>query len=114
VLASDPGIVALNLPTHAKAGFSVFSLGFARVAVRARHRMAKVPLDLDGLRITLVMRWITEEKGKRPKCKVASSLAYSAAWSEPARSPTAPGARRTALTARHCSDSVPGSDARCS
>jgi hypothetical protein len=51
-LAGDPGIVALYLTARAKTGLAVSSLGVARAAIRARHRMAKVPLDLDDPRVT--------------------------------------------------------------
>jgi hypothetical protein len=68
-LGGDPGIVALYLTARAQDGLSVSSLGVARAAIRARHRMAQVPLDLDDPRVTLVMRGITNAKGKTPQTK---------------------------------------------
>jgi integrase len=73
-LAGDPGIMALYPTARAKDGLSVSSLGVARAAIRARHHMAKVPLDLDDPRISLVMRGITNTKGKRPKRKAAPAV----------------------------------------
>ena len=101
-LAGDPGIVALYLTARANDGLSVSSLGVARAAIRARHRMAKVPLDLDDPRITLVMRGITNAKGKRPQRQAAPAVpALLRRMLDACRFPDSPKAAAAALTARH-------------
>jgi hypothetical protein len=101
-LAGDPGIVALYLTARAKAGLAVSSLGVARAAIRARHKMAKVPLDLDDPRITLVMRGITNAKGKRPKRKAAPAVpALLRRMLAACPFPNSPDGSAEALAARH-------------
>jgi len=101
-LAGDPGIVALYLTARAKDGLAVSSLGVARAAIRARHRMAKVPLDLDDPRITLVMRGVTNTKGKRPKRKAAPAVpALLRRMIAACPFPESPAASADALAARH-------------
>jgi integrase len=101
-LAGDPGIVALYLTARAKDGLSVSSLGVARAAIRARHRMAKVPLDLDDPRVTLVMRGITNTKGKRPKRQAAPAVpALLRRMLEACPFPQSPTGSADALAARH-------------
>jgi integrase len=78
------------------------NLGVARAAIRARHRIAKVPLDLDDPRVTLVMRGITNEKGKRPKRKAAPAVpALLRRMLDACRFPGSPGGAAAALAARH-------------
>jgi integrase len=101
-LAGDPGIVALYLTARAKDGLSVSSLGVARAAIRARHRMAKVPLDLDDPRVTLVMRGITNAKGKRPQRQAAPAVpALLRRMLDACPFPDSPEASAAALAARH-------------
>ena len=101
-LAGDPGIVALYLTARAKAGLAVSSLGVARAAIRARHKMTKVPLDFDDPRITLVMRGIANEKGKRPKRKAAPAVpALLRRLLASCPFPDSPAASADALAARH-------------
>jgi integrase len=101
-LAGDPGIVALYLTARAKAGLAVSSLGVARAAIRARYKMAKVPLDLDDPRVTLVMRGITNTKGKRPQRQAAPAVpALLRRMLDVCRFPDSPGAAADALAARH-------------
>jgi integrase len=101
-LAGDPGIVALYLTARAKAGLSVSSLGVARAAIRARHRMAKVPLDLDDPRVTLVMRGITNAKGKRPQRQAAPAVpTLLRRMLDACPFPESPAASAAALAARH-------------
>jgi integrase len=101
-LAGDPGIVALYLTARAKAGLSVSSLGVARAAIRARHRMAKVPLDLDDPRVTLVMRGITNTKGKRPQRQAAPAVpALLRRMLESCPFPQSPAGSAEALAGRH-------------
>jgi len=101
-LAGDPGIVALYLTARAKDGLSVSSLGVARAAIRARHRMAKVPLDLDDPRVTLVMRGITNTKGKRPQRQAAPAVpALLRRMLDSCPFPDSPDGSAEALAARH-------------
>jgi integrase len=101
-LAGDPGIVALYLTARAKDGLSVSSLGVARAAIRARHRMAKVPLDLDDPRVTLVMRGITNTKGKRPQRQAAPAVpALLRRMLDACRFPDSPDGSAAVLAARH-------------
>jgi site-specific recombinase XerD len=101
-LAGDPGIVALYLTARANDGLSVSSLGVARAAIRARHRMAKVALDLDDPRVTLVMRGITNAKGKRPQRQAAPAVpALLRRMLEACPFPHSPAAAAAALATRH-------------
>jgi integrase len=101
-LAGDPGIIALYLTARAKDGLSVSSLGVARAAIRARHRMAKVPLALDDPRVTLVMRGITNTKGKRPQRQAAPAVpALLRRMLEACPFPDSPAASAAALATRH-------------
>jgi integrase len=101
-LAGDPGIVALYLTSRAQDGLSVSSLGVARAAIGARHRMAQVPLDRDDPRVTLVMRGITNAKGKRPQRQAAPAVpALLRRMLEACPFPDSPEASAAALAARH-------------
>jgi integrase len=101
-LSGDPGIVALYLTARAKDGLSVSSLGVARAAIRARHKMAKVPLDLDDPRVTLVMRGITNTKGKRPQRQAAPAVpALLRRMLAACPFPESPEGSAEALAARH-------------
>jgi len=101
-LAGNPGIVALYLTARAQDGLSVSSLGVARAAIRARHRMAHVPLDLDDPRVTLVMRGITNDKGKRPQRQAAPAVpALLRRMLESCPFPRSPKTAAAALAARH-------------
>jgi integrase len=101
-LAGDPGIVALYLTARANDGLSVSSLGVARAAIRARHKMAKVPLNLDDPRITLVMRGITNAKGKRPQRQAAPAIpALLRRMLAACPFPDSPDGSAEALAARH-------------
>jgi integrase len=101
-LAGDPGVVALYLTARAQDGLAVSSLGVARAAIRARHRMANVPLDLDDPRVTLVMRGITNEKGKRPQRKAAPAVpALLRRMVAACPFPDSPAGSAAALAARH-------------
>ena len=101
-LAGDPGLVALYLTKRADDGLAVSSLGVARAAIRAAHRLAGVPLDLDDARLGLVMEGITRSKGRRPRRQAAPAVPdllrrLLAALPSPASPPAA----AAALAARH-------------
>jgi integrase len=101
-LSGDPGSVALYLTDRAQDGLPVSSLGVARAAIRARHRMANVPLDLDDPRVTLVMRGITNTKGKRPQRKAAPAVrALLRRLLAACPFPDSPAGSADALAARH-------------
>jgi integrase len=73
-LNGDPGLLALYLTKRAEDGLAVSSLRVARSAIRAAHRLAGVPLDLDDARLSLVMEGITRDKGTRPSRRAAPAV----------------------------------------
>src|SRR5271168_4498750 len=80
-LAGDPGLVALYLAERAgdlehdpQAGLAVSSLGVARAAIRAQHRLHRVPIDMDDPRLQLVMAGIARVKGVRPRWQAAPAV----------------------------------------
>jgi integrase len=77
-------------------------IDIARAAIRARHKMAKVPLDLDDPRVTLVMRGITNTNGKRPQRQAAPAVpALLRRMLASCPFPDSPDGAAEALAARH-------------
>ena len=73
-LSGDPGLLALYLTKRAEDGLAVSSLQVARAAVRAAHRLAGIPLDLDDPRLGLVMEGIVRTHGVRPRRRAAPAV----------------------------------------
>ncbi len=73
-LNGDAGMLALYLTQRADDGLAVSSLRVARSAIRAAHRLAGVPIDLDDARLALVMEGITRAKGVRPRRQAAPAV----------------------------------------
>jgi integrase len=101
-LNGDPGLLALYLTQRADDGLSVASLGVARAAIRAAHRLGGIPLDMGDARLGLVMEGITRSKGIRPRRQAAAAVPdilrrLLAALPDPAT----PAAAASALGARH-------------
>lgn len=101
-LSGDPGLLALYLTQRAEDGLAVSSLQVARAAIRAAHRLAGIPLDLDDARLGLVMEGITRTHGVRPRRQAAAAvpnLLRRLLGALPA--PNSPPAAAPALAARH-------------
>ncbi len=101
-LSGDPGLLALYVTRRAEDGLAVSSLQVARAAVRAAHRLAGIPLDLDDARLGLVMEGITRSHGLRPRRQAAAAvpdLLRRLLGALPA--PNSPPAAAPALAARH-------------
>ena len=101
-LNGDPGLLALYLAKRANDGLAVSSLQVARAAIRAAHRLAGVPLDLDDPRLGLVMQGIIRTHGMRPRRRAAPAVPdvlRRLLTALPA--PHTPDAAAPALAARH-------------
>ena len=101
-LSGDPGLLALYLTQRAEDGLAVSSLQVARAAIRAAHRLAGIPLNLDDARLGLVLEGITRTHGVRPRRQAAAAvpdLLRRLLAALPA--PNSPPAAAPALAARH-------------
>ena len=67
-------MLALYLTKRAEDGLAVSSLQVARAAVRAAHRLADIPLNLDDPRLGLVMEGIVRTHGVRPRRQAAPAV----------------------------------------
>ena len=102
-LNGDPGLLALYLTKRAEDGLAVSSLRVARSAIRAAHRLAGVPLDLDDARLSLVMEGITRDKGTRPRRRAAAAVPdVLRRLLSALPAPNTPEAAAPALLARNC------------
>jgi integrase len=80
----------------------VSSLQVARAAIRAAHRLAGVPLDLDDPRLGLVMEGIVRTHGVRPRRQAAPAIPdILRRLLRALPAPNSPVAAAPALTARH-------------
>ena len=101
-------MLALYLTKRAEDGLAVSSLQVARAAVRAAHRLAGVPLNLDDPKLGLVMEGIVRTHGVRPRRQAAPAvpdvlrrLLAALAGLEGLPAPNTPAAAAPALAARH-------------
>ena len=101
-LSGDPGLLALYLTKRAEDGLTVSSLQVARAAIRAAHRLAGIPLNLEDPRLGLVMEGIVRTHGVRPRRRAAPAIPdilRRLLTALPA--PNTPDAAAPALAARH-------------